>query len=331
MRLPLAFLMLLFACPARAAVWGDDPSHAAPNDKPSMAICQKAKATVLPKPATAPAECDASALYYGIGRVANPVAARACALAHPDAADPLSGPALLATIYANGRGAPRDVDLAIAYACRIEGAPAEMDARIARLAKLKRDGPGTMPFDVCDDVTSGAMTSACTRRDAERSASVRNAALAAIGNGLDAGKRAAFIKLLGLERSYSRSVGERETDRGGTMGPARVIGAEEAQNETFMTILRATLAGRLPPDAASSFADADRLLAASYDKLMGSTDMADLGSVEKNGIAATQRAWLTYRDAFVAFARTAAPDGAAEAAKTELTIQRTKALSALLG
>ena len=331
MRLPVALMTLLSACPAQAAVWGDDPAHASPNDKPSMAICQSAKATVLPKPMAAPAGCDASALYYGIGRVANPAAARACVLAHPDANDPLSGPALLATIYANGRGAPRDLGLAIAYACRIDGAPAEMDARLARLTKLKADGPAVVPFDICDDVTSGAMTSACTRRDAARSASVRDAALATIGNRLDAGQKAAFTKLLNLERVYAKSVGELETDSGGTMGPARVIGAEEAQNETFMMILQATLAGRLATDAASSLADADRLLSAAYDKLLGLEDMADLGSVQKSGIKTTQRAWLLYRDAFVAFARAAAPSGAADAAKTKLTIQRGKDLSALLG
>ncbi len=330
MRLPLALLILIVACPAYAAVWGDDPSHASPGDKPSMAICQKTKAMVLPKAGARSADCDAGALYYGIGRVANPVAARLCALADPAATGPSSGPALLATIYANGRGAPRDLDLAIAYACRIDGAPAEMDARIAHLTRLKAGAANPIPFDVCDDVTSGAMTSACTRRDAERSASLREAALAAIGNGLDAGKQAAFIKLLGAERIYAKSVGERETDSEGTMGPARVIAAEEAQNEIFMTTLRALLAGRLPA-ATSSLPDADRSLADAYDKLIGLKDTADLGSVEKSGIEATQRAWVVYRDAFAAFARIAAPDGAAQAARTELTVQRAKDLSALLG
>ena len=332
MRLPLAFLALsAFAVTAQASVWGDDSTHATRDDKPSMAICQKTKGTSLPTPPSAPANCDASALYYGTGQVANPAAARACASAHPDTSDPLGGRALLATIYANGRGAARDLDLAIAYACRMDGAPAEMDARIARLVKLKANGPGAAPFDICDDVTSGVMTTACTRRDAERATAQRDAALAMIGNKLNVGNKAAFAKLLGLERSYAKSVGEQETDKTGTMGPARVIGAEEAQNETFMTILQTTMAGRAPRDAAASLADADSSLAAAYDKLMGLTDMSDLGSVEKKGISATQQAWLMYRDAFVAFAKAAAPGGAAAAAKTQLTIQRGKDLNALLG
>ena len=166
------------ARPAAAFDWGDpggegsgDPQYAR-----SQALCRQLRDREPPaadRPAAQAAAllrgCDAEALYYGIGVRRDPARARACAFtqapAHPSL-EPFAGRAMLMTIYANGTGARRDVDVAIHLACGIAGlAPAEYDARVTHLARLRgaaRRGPD---FHYCDDIRGG-LAEGCARRTA---------------------------------------------------------------------------------------------------------------------------------------------------------------------
>ena len=124
------------------ANWGDDHESftQGPEFAASKATCRRLRgltppASDRPDAATAAAlgkSCNAEALYYGIGMPADPVKARQCALIEEDAgkaspydAGRFGGTAMLMTIYANGVGAARDLDLATALACRVDGAAAE--------------------------------------------------------------------------------------------------------------------------------------------------------------------------------------------------------------
>src|SRR5690606_11815140 len=103
----------------------------------SVATCERVR-DLQPQAADHPdaaqvqalADCDSEALYYGIGMAADPVRARQCALleaeTESDQYSAFSGNGLLMTIYANGIGAERDLDLATAFACGIHGAPFEV-------------------------------------------------------------------------------------------------------------------------------------------------------------------------------------------------------------
>ena len=70
-------------------------------------------------------------------------------------------------LYANGYGVARDTSRAIHYACRLDTAKAEMEARVAYLASgaLAHDD---QPFDLCDHITSGRMGGVCAAIDAGR-------------------------------------------------------------------------------------------------------------------------------------------------------------------
>ena len=122
--------------------WGDDnePFTQGPEFAASKAVCRRLRgltppAADRPDAATAVAltpSCNAEALYYGIGIPADPVRARECAFIEQDAgkaspydAGRFGGTAMLMTIYANGVGAARDLDLATALACQVDGAAAE--------------------------------------------------------------------------------------------------------------------------------------------------------------------------------------------------------------
>ena len=327
--LTLASLLLLglpataYAAESWAETAGNDKDYAA-----SKAICRTAQGVKLPTGGGAPPQCDSSALLYGIGRPADPVAARACALRemtdHSD--DPGRGAATLATIYANGSGVPRNYDVAIAYACLIDGAPAEMDGRIKHLAKLRADGPGKAPFDVCDDVTSGLMEGVCAERDGELADGKRDVAIASLTAGLAPAGKAAFGKLQAAETTFVKASADNEVDMSGTARGAMVVASQQKHQNAFAAIVRAILDGKLPPTGSQ----ADKQLNATYGKVMALKETSGLGTVEKKGIKATQLTWLRYRDAFVAFAKVAAPGLAPATLAAALTEARTKDLAALL-
>ena len=136
----------LIACPTAAAEWNwaDDPAAQRPEYAESVAICERVRELQPPvadrpdpEQARALAGCDSEALYHGIGMAADPVRARQCALLEAAGSDGrrsgFAGDAMLMTIYANGVGAERNLDLATAMACRTQGAPFEVAGRVHHL------------------------------------------------------------------------------------------------------------------------------------------------------------------------------------------------------
>ena len=168
-RLAAVSLAVLLAAPAAAADWNwaDDPASRRPEYASSVAACERvrdlqppASDRADPAQAAGLADSEVEALYYGIGMAADPVQARQCALRNVDSVGAdnaflFAGNDLLLTIYANGVGAERDLELATALACRMRGAIAEVHGRVSHLQAMKDSAdPGT-GFHFCDDITSG--------------------------------------------------------------------------------------------------------------------------------------------------------------------------------
>ena len=330
-RLLVLLALLFFAGGVRAAdnwadLAGDDPDFAA-----STALCKKAKAVTLPpQPGPAAKDCDSSALLYGIDRPVDPAAARACAAREmrEDGDNPAVGAATLATMYANGTGVPRDLDVAIAYACLINGAPVEMQGRLKHLAELKAKGPGAKPFDICDDATSGAMEGFCAERDGDVANAKRKVELAKLADRMTGASRAAFDKLRQAEQAFVKASSDNEVDMSGTARGMLIVGSQQGHEEAFMATLRGVLAGKL--ESVSRAGETDKRLNTTYAKVMALKDTSGLGTVDKKDIKATQRVWLAYRDAFLAFAKVVAPTVPADTLAATLTDARTKDLAAFL-
>lgn len=130
------------------------PSSATPDAQSGTALpaaCESLKNLSLPSRDVPPASmaaslkgCSSEALYYGIGVPKDPVRARQCAYLErqdPDTGWPnlFAGTGMLMTIYANGIGVPRNLDIAMKFACEIDGAPAEEEGWLAHLQKLKNE------------------------------------------------------------------------------------------------------------------------------------------------------------------------------------------------
>lgn len=100
-----------------------------PAEKNWKQVCQRAVAVALsphtfahPRSENWLRHCDSEALYYGFAAPPDFPAALQCAYyerAHPKPSmgDPFYGPGVLMMLYANGKGVPRDYDLAIRFAC----------------------------------------------------------------------------------------------------------------------------------------------------------------------------------------------------------------------
>ena len=318
--------------------WGSAPDPAAPEYARSRQICRSVHDSAPPaadRPDAAATRalrgCDSEALYYGIGRPADPVRARQCAFLEAQRDDPgvLGGPAMLMTIYANGVGATRDLDLATHYACQIEGAPAESDGRVTHLAELARQHWAGRDFGFCADITSGLARGYCADHEARMAGARREAALTGLTRGWTPAERQAFAGVRRTLDAFAEAEGAAQ-DATGTARAAIAIAAEEAVRTAFLDVMQRLAAGRGPASSAGQYRAADARLNVVYARTMRDLAAQGDGGVGAPTAAATrgaQRAWLRYRDALIDFAARKFPGVTRDTLATWLTTQRIQQLS----
>lgn len=275
-------------------------------------------------------DCDSEKLYYGIGMKADPVRARQCAFLEmqkePDEGI-FAGRTMLMTIYANGVGAKRDLDVAAHLACGIDGAPMEVDGRVRHLAELKAKAWTGHDFDFCDDITSGLAMGYCSDHAANLAAPVREAKIASLTSGWGANEKQAFETLRRAHKAFVDAHGDGEVDMSGTARAAMEIEAQEGARDEFLDILQRLASGRAPSYTHAQFVAADAKLNLVYRKALAEAGPPEaVGAVQTEGIRGAQRAWLRYRDAFLAFAALRYPQVTRDSLSAWLTEKRIKML-----
>ena len=312
--------------------WGDDTEWAQYDE--TKAVCRALRNREPPasdrptrEQARALQGCDSQALYYGIGMPPDPIRARQCAFLEAEPSDDLvfGGRPMLMTIYANGIGAARDLDVAIHLACGYQGAPAEVDGRIRHLVELRDTGWTGNDFHVCDDITSGFMMGHCAGQEAARNDVRRAAILERTTRGWSEADRRAFAS---LQRALEAYVSSRnlEIDMSGTMRGALQVGAEEVVKDEFVRTIDQLEGGAAPRFDHAQFEAADAELNRAYREAMRGEFSDCPGCVTADGIRDAQRAWLRYRDAFLAFAAVHYPQVSRDSLAAWLTQQRTALL-----
>ncbi len=283
--------------------------------------------------------CDTTTLYYGAdGTGGDPVAARHCAYADRAAGDDrvFGGSAVLMMLYANGEGVARDPALARRFACEYGGAPAEIDGRLAHLQRIE-DGATAERFDVCDDITSGRMAGFCVGREAGFAHVARMRDWEALQADWTPAQADAWRTFRAAADAYYDHAGSAEVDLSGTARAAYAVDARQSLEIRLLDDVRAFERGAPPGPSAADYPAADRALNATYRRVRAALregamapEYGLFGTVTADGVRDTQRAWLRYRDAWVAFAATRWPDVAADAWRAWLTTARTQALDALV-
>jgi len=269
--------------------------------------------------------CDAEDLYYGITAPAQPVKARLCAYAQLDSGDDLvfGGKAILMMVYATGAGGKRNPDLALRLACELDGAPAELDGRVAHLEKLRRQRQGRSRFDLCDDITSGFMMGHCAGHDQRVAKAKRDRLWSARIAGWSGTDRDAWKRLRAAADAFFQARAGGEVDLSGTARAMLQIEEEERLEKGLAQLLDRLDAGKLPP---ADYQAADKALNAAYRDVMKAAPDS-MGTVTTDDVKKAERAWISYRDEWVRFAQARYPAVRPEAIRTWLTRQRTDQLT----
>ena len=272
--------------------------------------------------------CESETLYYGIGMPADLLRARACAFLELDAGRNLglSGAGILMMVYANGKGVPRNLDVAMATVCRrMDQGRYEKEARVRHLQSM-RDHPSEI--DVCDDITSGLMHGACTAHADRVHAIERGRRLSVAVANVPAAARKDFTALEAAARRFFDARVKNEVDLSGTSRAAFSIAERSALDDGFVDLLEKAGEGKAPAASARELAESQAKLDAVYAKLMKGPGPDDFwGTVTRDGIRATQLEWLRYRDAWVIFGRRLLPRSSKEGWSNLLTKQRVEMLA----
>lgn len=287
-----------------------------PSDKPSLA--QRALA----------GGSASRVFYYGIGVPVDYAKARYAAFVELERGEGLvfGDTAILAMLYANGYGVKRDLGLAIKLACTLGHAQAEIDGRVMHLYGLKST-PEPQPFDVCDDITSGFMMGHCAGLEEERKNVDRGRRLETLTASWPEGHRAAFAALERAALPYWTTRVDNEVDLSGTARGALMTEEEAQLKQDFLEALQRFERGEFPTHGEQAFRAADAELNCVYKKALTSELFS---TVTADGIRATEKKWLAYRDAWTTFAALRYPTIGKNAFKTWLSLERARQLRALL-
>ena len=273
-------------------------------------------------------QCGAENRYYDTRERAGATPAdweqvRHCAYAESDAT-------VLMMLYANGYGVSRNYDLAVKYACSLPAAPAEMDGRVAHLNERMLHH-ASQPFDQCDDITSGLMGGQCAAIQDRLDSRERGARLAALMKTWQPAQQAAAARLQQALEQFATLRADQETDMSGTLRAALAIEAHGVELDVFAHDVQDAEKGKLPRYTEQQFQQLDKKLNQVYQRLMQTPQKEGepgfgYGTVTKDGVKLTQRAWLAYRDAWVALGAARYPSVAPHAWKALLTQRRIEQL-----
>ena len=252
------------------------------------------------------AGCDAEALYYGIGVARDPARARQCAFTQQPTdqmLEPFAGRAMLMTVYANGEGAARNLDLAIRYACTLEGAePAEYDRRVLHLDRLRAHDRQRGAFSYCDDIDPGLGTGLCASHVAALARPQREAAQRAMIARWSAEQRTAYEPLRRAFEEFVAASKAGDLARAGTSHISLSNRLEQGLRDQYADMLRRLERGNAPRFTAAQFRTEDLQLNQAYRARIADEQQYDAPGISPESIQNAQRAWLRYRDAFLAFA-----------------------------
>jgi uncharacterized protein YecT (DUF1311 family) len=242
---------------------------------------------------------------------------------------PFGGMAMVMVIYANGVGAKRDLDLAIHMACGLQAAPAEHNGRVTSLAAMRSQAKPA-EFSFCQDTTSGYAGGCCAAHEQRFTEVRREAYFESVAKGWTPAQRQAFARLRKAADAFIAARTSNEVDLSGTLRGAFAIEEEEQRWKAFQATLAQLVKGG-PPGTPTTLAAADARLNAAYRRIQSAKpDEHEWGTVDQKGVRETERVWIAYRDAWLAFARIVYPRASAEGLARVLTEERTRMLNEIV-
>jgi uncharacterized protein YecT (DUF1311 family) len=162
-------------------------------------------------------------------------------------------------------------------------------------------------FKYCDEAFTTFEMNYCAEYEDEITEQKRQDAFAGLSSHWPRADKDAFALLVKAEEDYVDAHGEGETYLGGTIRNLRVNGVEERQRDKFLAAVQEFESGHLPSGTEADYRKADFDLNATYRQTLALAAKQrfdeDDGLIKPADIEKAERAWLSYRDAWVAFAK----------------------------
>jgi uncharacterized protein YecT (DUF1311 family) len=274
--------------------------------------------------------CASWDIYYKQGNSTANERARDCAFierenapADPDLDAANDANATLAMIYAGGHGVAPNLKLATRFACEIQGRVGYANKLVQMLNAKRLAGATSVNFDVCDyqDWEFYGFCTALYRRkiDREREAEEKQFQIADTPR-----ERAAFQQVLRTRKLFLDAHGREAS--GGTSDSVQGIEDDRYEDDKQWTQdLKNFAAGKLPSFTEEDFKKADADLNTAYREALkdaaADSPSSDIGGSPQD-IQKAERAWLRYREAWVAYAHLRWPQIAADTWRAWLSNQR---------
>lgn len=337
----LLFILILASCSAGLAQ--QMPDYKA--EKGWEQICKYAEAQ--PPIAIRPSgplsgdqliKCDETALYYGFSEKQNYAAALQCGWfqrAHPQdtVGNMFYGPGVLTMLYANGKGVPRDYDLAIRFTCENSwAAEAEMAYRIGHLEHLRDAASQSTTFDLCDDITSGLSEGTCTSIQTRTADAARSRKIDELLTALSPASKSAFRSLQAAELAFEKARTQGEVDLSGTSRAAFQLREEAKLRDQFLVNLQRFGRGDIPAASEPDLFLIEQKLNEIYQRIQHSPARKwEFGTIKPEGIRDTERQWISLVNAWIGFARIAYPNLSTTRVRAQLIRLRLHQLRSLYG
>jgi uncharacterized protein YecT (DUF1311 family) len=310
----------------------------------STSICQKYAKVSVPQ-SDVPNEQESKNLpCAGFDDILSPtltaddaVIARKCAFVQIDQSKikgeadfGISGEVVLIMAYANGIGVKKNLDVAIHFACALDGNEHWRDSQddlVTALNMKKTANDNSKIFDVCDHA-AGPIGSQCIARDRFRAEIKFEEKFREIQIKWSKSEIYLWQNMFKLFSKYVFQRSISEIDGRGTAYTSMVESDEKDQKGAFFSDVLNFFSGKTPKFIPGEFAKADRELNEVYKQtLKNILDNTDQGTgISVDAVKKTQRAWIKFRDAWVAFAKEKFPSTNPEVWLLWLTQNRTKML-----
>jgi hypothetical protein len=264
-------------------------------------------------------DCASLEAYFGFGEPADPVKARKCAYVEIDRGSQtaLGGNAILTMIYANGKGVPRNLDLALKFACVIGDAPGDAAGRVYQLARLKKSNWAGDNFSVCDHSSGRVMYEQCAILQERFDRVERDQKLAALASTWSAPEKKAFHAFLEEADRFIMA----QANNGVNLEASFAVQEEIFLRNGLLASLEQFERGELPKFSAGELQKAERAEKAAFLSTQ-SGDVARWGTITRASVRRSEEEWLRYRDAWVAFGRQKYPAVTEQSWKTWLDQER---------
>lgn len=281
--------------------------------------------------------CDSEALYYGFAAPPDFSDALQCAYYEraypkPSVGDPFYGPGVLMMLYANGKGVPRDYNLAMRFACENTWASdAEMAYRVGRFEHLRDAHAATTHFDLCDHGTSGLTEGACASVQESLAEAKRTRQLRDISAAWPTNVKAAFPPLQKAETGFINARIRNEVDLSGTGRVAFQLEEEGTLKDQFLINLKRFASSDVPPVSTTDYPRLERVLDGLYGEIQRSPRSAwQFTTVNPAGIRTTEEAWRRLLQAWVDFGLVAYPHLGPDRIRAQLTRLRIHQLRSMI-